>query len=199
MVTTASDAGASWAMFNPREVLVIQRAIHLLTFMFVLTFGSTPGCSSTCGGADQVPTTSSEADTQTVTPSTVHRFEVRFVSLDEQEGVPVKTWHDGRTLRLEPEAIIDTDDVVDVREEVGSDGREALIIGLDESSAARFAEITERNIGRQAALVVGGKVVHTPTIREAISGGSIRVSKCSGLEISQMLSIIRDGQLSEPL
>lgn len=175
-----------------------QRVFHVVILMIVLVLGSAFGCSRSGGDAEQVSSTSSATDSSLRAPSTVQGFEARFVVVNDQGGVPVKTWHDGTTLHLDDEAIINSDDVVEVNEEVGSDGRESLILRLDDSSATRFAVITGQKIGRQLALVVGGKVVHSPTIREAITGGSIRVSKCSGLEISQMAELIKMGQLTEP-
>ncbi|MBW7973119.1 preprotein translocase subunit SecD [Bradyrhizobium sp. BR 10289] len=60
----------------------------------------------------------------------------------------------------------------------------------------RFAHVTEENVGRPFAIVLDGKVVSAPVIREPITGGSVQISGNFTLEeASSVAMLLRAGSL----
>jgi preprotein translocase subunit SecD len=67
---------------------------------------------------------------------------------------------------------------------------------LDGVGARRFAEITKANVGKPFAIVLDGKVLSAPTIRDTIAGGSGIISGSFTLEEAKELSLLlRSGAL----
>jgi SecD/SecF fusion protein len=57
-----------------------------------------------------------------------------------------------------------------------------------EDAAARFARVTEANIGRQMAIIVNGNFVSAPFIRAKISGGKAIIPWDSPFEDAQRIA-----------
>ncbi|MEP9371905.1 protein translocase subunit SecD [Mesorhizobium sp. KR1-2] len=71
---------------------------------------------------------------------------------------------------------------------------------FDSVGARQFAEITQANVGRPFAIVLDGKVLSAPTIREPITGGSGQISGSFTVEDTTVLSaLLRAGALPAPL
>ena len=71
---------------------------------------------------------------------------------------------------------------------------------FDSSGAKRFADITEANVGRPFAIVLDGKVLSAPVIREPITGGSGQISGSFSVQDTVVLSaLLRAGALPAPL
>jgi preprotein translocase SecF subunit/protein-export membrane protein SecD len=51
-----------------------------------------------------------------------------------------------------------------------------VLIQFNEKGATLFEEITERNVGNQVAIFVGGQLISAPRVNEKISGGSAQIS-----------------------
>lgn len=49
-------------------------------------------------------------------------------------------------------------------------------IQFNEEGAKLFEEITKRNVGKQVAIFVGGENISSPTVQEAIAGGSAQIT-----------------------
>ncbi|MFD8500118.1 hypothetical protein [Amycolatopsis sp. NPDC059657] len=63
---------------------------------------------------------------------------------------------------------------------------------LPEDEAAKFARFTAENVGKQVAMVVGGKVVSAPTIESPITGGAIRISgELTAVQAQEIVDAIR--------
>jgi len=52
----------------------------------------------------------------------------------------------------------------------------AVVVSFNKAGAKAFAEITTRGVGRQLAIVAGGKVVFAPVVIDPIKGGSLTLS-----------------------
>lgn len=66
--------------------------------------------------------------------------------------------------------------------------------------AKKFAKVTEENVGKQLAIVLDGKVMSAPQIREAIASGQAQISGNFTLEEARMLtSVLNSGALPVPL
>jgi SecD/SecF fusion protein len=55
-------------------------------------------------------------------------------------------------------------------------GRPEISFSLNPDGAAIFARITERNVGRQLAIVLDGKLRSAPIIKDAITGGNVQIT-----------------------
>lgn len=58
-------------------------------------------------------------------------------------------------------------------------GRAKLLLQLAEDQMKPLELFTEKYTGKSVAIIVGGKVVTTHKIREAIKGGKIQITRCS--------------------
>ncbi|MEO9338209.1 protein translocase subunit SecD [Mesorhizobium sp. SB112] len=71
---------------------------------------------------------------------------------------------------------------------------------FDSVGARQFADITRQNVGRPFAIVLDGKVLSAPVIREPITGGSGQISGSFTVEDTVVLSaLLRAGALPAPL
>jgi SecD/SecF fusion protein len=71
---------------------------------------------------------------------------------------------------------------------------------FDSVGARQFADITTKNVGRPFAIVLDGKVLSAPVIREPITGGSGQITGNFSVEDTVTLSaLLRAGALPAPL
>jgi SecD/SecF fusion protein len=71
---------------------------------------------------------------------------------------------------------------------------------LDNAGARTFAAITEANVGRPFAIVLDGKVLSAPVIREPITGGAGQISgNFTVQQASDLAALLRAGALPAPL
>lgn len=112
-------------------------------------------------------------------------------SYDARALVDLVTARDAGTLELAASRLlVDTDDgvlvvvspaAVDgsavVNAEVGSDDRGSpyVLVELSQEGGAVFEALTRRIVGRRLAIVVDGKVLSAPMVREPIPGGKISI------------------------
>ena len=54
---------------------------------------------------------------------------------------------------------------------VNQQGRPAVELILTSEGAKKFEELTAQNVGKRCAMVLNGKLLSAPTIRDTISGG----------------------------
>jgi preprotein translocase subunit SecD len=85
----------------------------------------------------------------------------------------------------------------------GADGRTGepvVVFRFDSVGAKRFGDVTSKNVGRPFAIVLDGKVISSPVIREAILGGSGQISGNFTFQSAQDLALLlRAGALPAPL
>ena len=71
---------------------------------------------------------------------------------------------------------------------------------FDSQGARRFADITRANVGKPFAIVLDGKVLSAPVIREPITGGSGQISGSFTVQTAHDLAMmLRAGALPAPL
>jgi len=58
-------------------------------------------------------------------------------------------------------------------------GRTKLLLQLAEDQIKPLESFTEKHCGKSVAIIIGGKVVTTHKIREAITGGKLQITRCS--------------------
>lgn len=95
--------------------------------------------------------------------------------------------------------------IVDAQPMVTSDqttGQRQYVVAFEMNSegAAAFAEATSNNIGSSIYIVYDGEIISTPTVREAITGGSGQIDGMESYEAAEELaSMIRIGSLKVEL
>ena len=79
-------------------------------------------------------------------------------------------------------------------------GLPVISFRFDTGGAKRFADTTKDNVGRRFAIVLDGKVVSAPVIREPILGGAGQISgSFSWQEATDLAIVLRAGALPAPL
>ena len=80
------------------------------------------------------------------------------------------------------------------------EGRPVVSFRFDSLGARRFADVTKNNVNRPFAIVLDGKVISAPVIREPILGGSGVISGGFSVQAAQDLALLlRAGALPAPL
>ena len=71
---------------------------------------------------------------------------------------------------------------------------------FDAIGTRRFAEVSSRNVGKRFAIVLDGKVISAPVIREAITGGRGQISgSFDAASATDLAVLLRAGALPAPL
>ena len=100
------------------------------------------------------------------------------------------------------EASLTGDLLVDAKTEFSSRGfgEPYVSLTLNAKGAQIFANVTATNVGKRLAIVLDGKVVSAPVIREAIPSGQAQISGNFSVEQANDLSVIlRAGALPAPV
>lgn len=107
----------------------------------------------------------------------------------------------GAQYPVEDRIALDGEHLTDARAGFDQRTREPLVtFRFDSIGARKFAEITSANVGRPFAIVLDGKVLSAPVIREPITGGSGQISGNFTVEETATLSaLLRAGALPAPL
>lgn len=79
-------------------------------------------------------------------------------------------------LWLEPDVAISGEMVASARARPGADGRPVVDITLNETGKARLDSVTRAHIGRRMAILVDGKVVAAPVIRDEMAQGLAEIA-----------------------
>ena len=71
---------------------------------------------------------------------------------------------------------------------------------LDRYGAQKFGKVTTNNIGKKLAIVLDNKIISSPVIREAITGGSGVISgNFNFQEVTDLALLLRSGALPTPI
>jgi preprotein translocase subunit SecD len=80
------------------------------------------------------------------------------------------------------------------------DGMPVVSFRFDTAGAQKFGRTTQQNVGKPLAIVLDGKVISAPVIRDAILGGSGIISgSFSTQEVQDLALLLRAGALPAPL
>ncbi|WP_249693779.1 protein translocase subunit SecD [Stappia sp. WLB 29] len=107
----------------------------------------------------------------------------------------------GRTVAVEDRVALGGDHLTDARAGFDQRTNEPIVsFRFDTSGARQFARITSQNVGKPFAIVLDGKVLSAPVIREPITGGTGQISGSFTIEDTVVLSaLLRAGALPVPL
>ena len=107
----------------------------------------------------------------------------------------------GGQMPVEDRVALDGERLTDARAGFDQQTKEPIVtFRFDSLGARQFAEITGQNVGRPFAIVLDGKVLTAPVIRDAIVGGSGQISGNFTIDETVTLSaLLRSGSLPAPL
>lgn len=107
---------------------------------------------------------------------------------------------DNEPLLLEAKALFTGDALSGASVGFAEAGFPNVSLEFNAEGAKKFAEITEKNVGRRLAILLDGKVQSAPRIREAIAGGRAQIEGRFTVEQAQDLAIVlRVGALPAPM
>ncbi len=79
-------------------------------------------------------------------------------------------------------------------------GKPEVVFTLNSEGAKKFAEITGDNVGKMLAIILDGKILSMPVIRERISGGNVRITGNFTMKDAKDLALVlRAGAFPVPL
>ncbi len=128
----------------------------------------------------------------------------RFLSNNNQDsfGVEKLQYEDGLNEDLVSKRIIlSGDNLLDAQPRMNNQTNETVVsFTLDRVGAKRFGKATSSNIGRQLAIVLDGKIISAPVIRDTIASGSGQISGGFTFQTATDLALLlRSGALPAPL
>jgi SecD/SecF fusion protein len=116
-------------------------------------------------------------------------------------GIDILPGNDGVTYPIEERIAVSGDRLTDARAAFDPITNQPVIsFRFDNLGARQFADITRANVGKPFAIVLDGKVLSAPVIREPIIGGSGQIS--GGFTVQQtsdLAALLRAGALPAPL
>ncbi len=104
-------------------------------------------------------------------------------------------------LNVSKRIIMSGENLVDAQPRVDNQSNEPIVsFTLDRYGAQKFGKTTTNNIGKRLAIVLDGKVISAPVIREAITGGSGTISgNFTFQEVTDLALLLRSGALPTPI
>ncbi len=113
---------------------------------------------------------------------------LRYENSDDEENVSKRI-------------VISGDNLLDAQPRMNNQTNETVVsFSLDRVGAKRFGKATSTGIGKQLAIVLDGKIISAPVIRETIAGGSGQISGGFTFQSATDLALLlRSGALPAPL
>ena len=128
----------------------------------------------------------------------------RFISKDNQNSFGVeklKYENDSNEDFVSKRIILNGDNLLDAQPRMNNQTNETVVsFTLDRVGAKRFGKATSKNIGKQLAIVLDGKIISAPVIRDTIASGSGQISGGFTFQSATDLALLlRSGALPAPL
>ena len=97
--------------------------------------------------------------------------------------------------------ILNGDNLVDAKPRMDTQNNETIVsFTLDRVGAKKFGKATTENVGKQLAIVLDGKIISAPSIREPIVGGSGQITGNFTFQSATDLALLlRSGALPAPM
>ena len=97
--------------------------------------------------------------------------------------------------------ILSGDNLIDAQPRMNNDSNQTVVsFTLDRVGAKRFGKATSAGIGKQLAIILDGKIISAPVIRDAIVSGSGQISGNFTFQTATDLALLlRSGTLPAPL
>ena len=104
----------------------------------------------------------------------------RFVVNDDEEtfGTDKISFEDGsQELIVSKRIILSGENLVDAKPTMDNQNNQTVVtFSLDRVGAKRFGKATAAGVGKKLAIILDGKIISAPVIREAIIGGSGQIT-----------------------
>lgn len=102
---------------------------------------------------------------------------------------------------LRERVIVSGENLIDAQPSFDQRTNEPVVVfRFDSSGAKRFADVTQKNVGRPFAIVLDKEVISAPVIREPILGGTGQISgNFTVEEVNDLAILLRAGALPAPL
>jgi protein-export membrane protein SecD len=128
----------------------------------------------------------------------------RFVANNGNDsfGVEKLKYEDGiEEAIVSKRIIISGDNLLDAQPQMDTQNNQTVVsFSLDRVGAKRFGKATSTGIGKQLAIVLDGKIISAPVIRDTIASGSGQISGGFTFQSATDLSLLlRSGALPAPL
>ena len=97
--------------------------------------------------------------------------------------------------------ILNGDNLIDAKPRMDTQSNETIVsFTLDRVGAKKFGKATTENVGKQLAIILDGKIISAPSIREPIVGGSGQISGNFTFQSATDLALLlRSGALPAPM
>ena len=126
-----------------------------------------------------------------VTQPGTAKLELRLIAANEANGFKVTTWDGKTTMFVEKRAPLTDKDVETVKLSKMPDGSPAINLVFDQTASLALEDITSKNIGRRLAILVAGKIVIAPTIKERIEGGHMTLAGFNAADTATIFNRIK--------
>ncbi|NPB05300.1 MAG: protein translocase subunit SecD [Aquificae bacterium] len=117
----------------------------------------------------------------------------------ELKHAKVLPGEDGNWYLVQYPPVVTGDDLADAYPTTDEMGRPAVGFTLTPEAARRFAEFTEKNVGKPMAIVLDGRVVSAPVIRSRISDRGIITGHFTTEEVKNLVVVLKGGALPTDL
>lgn len=95
---------------------------------------------------------------------------------DSLSGVERTMWKTGEELYISPKSIVTVANFSSIKIDNDQFGKSVILIGLDKEGTEKFAEATEKWVGRQLAFVINDTLVSAPQVNMRIDGGNLMIT-----------------------
>ncbi len=128
----------------------------------------------------------------------------QFVSSDENDSFgtqELKFDNDIDKATVSKRIILNGDNLVDAKPRMDTQSNETIVsFTLDRVGAKKFGRATTENVGKQLAIILDGKIISAPSIREPIIGGSGQITGNFTFQSATDLALLlRSGALPAPM
>ena len=128
----------------------------------------------------------------------------RFVSNDNQDSFGVEKLKYENSVEedfVSKRIILSGDNLLDAQPRMNNETNETVVtFTLDRVGAKRFGKATSTGIGKQLAIVLDGKIISAPVIRDTIASGNGQISGGFTFQSATDLALLlRSGALPAPL
>ena len=128
----------------------------------------------------------------------------QFVSSNENDafGTEILKFDNGvDQANVSKRIILNGDNLVDAKPRMDTQNNETIVsFTLDRVGSKKFGRATSENVGKQLAIILDGKIISAPSIREPILGGSGQISGNFTFQSATDLALLlRSGALPAPM
>lgn len=92
----------------------------------------------------------------------------------------VKDASDVNNLIFDDEVLIQNTDIADAYVALDAFGERYIHVSMTRSGTKKFTNITKKNINKQIAIILDGKTISAPIIKEPITGGQAQINLPKG-------------------